>query len=263
MNKPIGVFDSGVGGLTVVKELIRRLKNEEIVYFGDTARLPYGSKSKETVIKFSLENLLFLLKRDVKLIVIACNTTSSLALGFIKKNFKIPIIDVIEPAVREAVYATKNKRIGIIGTRATIESRAYEKALRELDSSISVYAQSCPLFVPLVEEGWIEKESTLEIAREYLSSLKKRSIDTLILACTHYPLLKNIIQTIMGREVKLIDSAKQVALEVKRMLFQERIQGRKDNPRYHFFVSDEPKRFQELAKKFLGFNPSSVRKINV
>jgi len=199
MDKPIGVFDSGIGGLTVVKEIIKLLPYENLVYFGDTARVPYGIKSKETIIKFSLENTLFLLQQDVKVIVVACNTSSSLALPIIRRHFKIPIIGVIMPGAKEAVYATKNKKIGVLGTRATINSNAYEEEIKRLDSGMHVYSQACPMFVPLVEEGWINDSITTKVAEKYLGLMRAKGVDTVILGCTHYPLLKSKIQEVMGK----------------------------------------------------------------
>jgi glutamate racemase len=259
--KAIGVFDSGVGGLTVAKELIRQLPNEDIIYFGDTARVPYGIKSKETVIRFSIENILFLLKQDVKLICIACNTVSSVALSVIKNHFRVPIVGVITPGVREAVYATQNKRIGVIGTRATINSRAYEKEINQLDSKIKVFSQSCPLFVPFVEEGYLKGKVVLEIAEYYLKGLKAAGVDTVILGCTHYPLLKPVIKEVLGRRVTLIDSAKQVAMEVKKILSNEDLLcGEKRSGKQQFYVSDNPEWFNGLANRFLGRSARNVSK---
>jgi len=262
MNKPIGIFDSGIGGLTVVKEVVKLLPYENIVYFGDTARVPYGIKSKETIIKFSLENTLFLLQKDVKMIVVACNTSSSLALPIIRKHFKIPILGVIMPGAKEAVYATKNGKIGVIGTRATINSRAYEEEIKRLDHSIKVYSQSCPMFVPIVEEGWINDGIAGKVAEKYLLPLKDKGIDTLILGCTHYPLLKRKIQQIVGAGVKLIDSAQQVAVEVKQVLSQEGIlNNNRLKPSREYFVSDEVAIFKNVAKMFLGSDLKEVRKV--
>ena len=258
--KAIGVFDSGVGGLTVVKELIRQLPSEDIVYFGDTARVPYGIKSKETVIRFSIENILFLLKHEVKLICVACNTASSLALPVIKNHFKAPIIGVISPGVREAVYATQNKRIGVIGTKGTIKSRAYVQEIKRLDSSVKVTAAACPLFVPLVEEGWLKGDVVLEVAKSYLKPLKDAGVDTVILGCTHYPLLKSIIKEILGKKVKLIDSAKQAALEIKNILTAEGMLKAGRRGKHRFFVSDNPEWFRELAERFLGEPVRNVKK---
>lgn len=260
--RPIGVFDSGVGGLTVARELVRQLPNENIVYFGDTARVPYGIKSKETVIRFSIENILFLLKHDVKLICVACNTVSSFALPSIKHHFKVPIVGVISPGVREAVYATQNKRIGVIGTKGTVKSRAYEIEIKQLDPKVKVTAVSCPLFVPFVEEGWLSGEVVEDVARTYLKPLKEAKVDTIILGCTHYPLLKPVIKKIMGNGVTLIDSAKQVAIEVKKILAAENLLNRKGRGSQRFFVSDNPEWFSELAERFLGRPVKNVKKVN-
>ncbi len=262
MSKPIGVFDSGVGGLTVVKELIRQLPHEDIIYFGDTARVPYGIKSKETVIRFSIENILFLLKQDVKLICIACNTVSSVALPVIKNHFKVPIVGVLSPGVREAVYATQNKRIGVIGTRGTIKSRAYEYEIKHLSPQAQVTAAECPLFVPFAEEGFLDGSAVLEVARGYLKPLKKAGVDTVILGCTHYPLLKPIIRKVLGEKVTLIDSAKQVAIEVKEILASEGILNKTGKGKCRLYVSDNPEWFSGLAKRFLGKNIKDVKKVN-
>jgi glutamate racemase len=260
--QPIGVFDSGVGGLTVVRELIRQLPGEDIIYFGDTARVPYGIKSKETVIRFSIENILFLLKQDVKLICVACNTVSSLALPVIKHHFKVPIVGVIGPGVREAVYATQNKRIGVIGTRGTIKSRTYENEISHLDSQIQVTAVACPLFVPFVEEGWLDGDVVLNVARTYLKPLADGKVDTVILGCTHYPLLKPVIRKVLGEQVKLIDSAKQVAIEVKKILSADSMLNKRRKGRHEFYVSDNPEWFNSLAKRFLGQKIKDARKVN-
>ena len=259
--KSIGVFDSGVGGLTVVKELIRQLPNEDIVYFGDTARVPYGIKSKETVIRFSIENILFLLKNEVKLICVACNTVSSFALPVIKRYFKVPIVGVISPGVREAVYATRNKRIGVIGTKGTIKSRAYETEIKQLDPSVKVTATACPLFVPFVEEGCLSGSAVREIAENYLKPLKSAKVDTLILGCTHYPLLKGMIKQVMGKNVTLIDSAEQVSIEVNRILAAEGLLNKAGRGNQHFYVSDNPEWFSSLAKTFLGRPIKNVKRV--
>ncbi len=260
--KSIGVFDSGVGGLTVVKELIRQLPCENIVYFGDTARVPYGIKSKETVIRFSIENILFLLKQDVKLICVACNTVSSFALPVIKSHFRVPIVGVITPGVREAVYATQNKRIGVIGTRGTIKSRAYENEIKHLDGKIKVTAVACPLFVPFVEEGWTKGRVVFDVARIYLKPLKQAGVDTVILGCTHYPLLKPVIKEVLGKSVTLIDSAKQVAIEVKKILAAENLLNNNRGAKHKFYVSDNPEWFNSIAGRFLGSPIQKVEKVN-
>ncbi|MDI6758384.1 MAG: glutamate racemase [Candidatus Omnitrophota bacterium] len=259
--KPIGVFDSGVGGLTVVKELINQLPYEDIIYFGDTARVPYGIKSKETVIRFSIENILFLLKQDVKLVCVACNTASSQAIPAIRNHFRIPIIGVISPGVREAVYATQNKRIGIIGTKGTIKSCAYELEIKQLDPKIRVTVAACPLFVPFVEEGWLRGEVVRTVASLYLKPLKDAKVDTIILGCTHYPLLKPLIRQVMGDNITLIDSAKQVAVEIKKILAVEGTLNKGRKGKQKFYVSDNPEWFSNLAKRFLGRPIKDAKKV--
>ncbi|MGE5280176.1 MAG: glutamate racemase [Deltaproteobacteria bacterium] len=262
-NKPIGVFDSGIGGLTVVKEIARLLPRERIVYFGDTARVPYGVKSKETIVKFSIENTLFLLQKDVKMIVVACNTSSSLALPEIRRHFKVPMMGVIGPGAKEAVYATKSGRVGVIGTRATVNSGAYEAEIRRLDPSVKVFAEACPMFVPIVEEGWVGDPVAGKVAERYLAPMKARQIDTLILGCTHYPLLKPLIHRIMGPGVRLIDSAQQVAAEVRQVLVQEGILCRRNGrTRHEYYVSDEVAIFANVAKRFLGRELTGVRRMS-
>ena len=250
---PIGVFDSGLGGLTVVKELMRQLPDEDIVYLGDTARVPYGVKSRETIIRFSKENVQVLLKSHVKMIVVACNSSSSYALNDLRQQFDVPIVGVIGPGARGAMKATKNLRVGVIATPATINSGQYEKEIHTGNPKIKVFSQACPLFVPLVEEGWISKKVTFEIAQEYLEPLKKAGVDTLILGCTHYPLLREVLQTVMGSDVTLIDSAKEVALEVKEVLSQKELnQKPQRTPAYQFFTTDRPQQFEKMMNNFLG-----------
>lgn len=251
----IGIFDSGVGGLTVVREIFKILPEYQIVYFGDTAHLPYGTKSKEAIERYSLASLQFLLNQGAKVIVIACHTASALATDTLKKKFpKISIFDVVEPGIRQALGITKNKKIGIIGTSATIRSKSHEKALLALNQEIEVTSKACPLFVPLVEEGWLKRPETKKIARYYLRPLKLKQIDTLILACTHYPLLYDIISGYMGQRVKLIDPAHEVAKELKEFFDQHKniaqtlIKGKN----HKFFVSDVPYKFKELSKRCLG-----------
>jgi len=257
----IGVFDSGLGGLTVVKELMRQLPEEHIVYFGDTARVPYGTKSKESVVRFSRENVAFLLTKKVKMIVVACNTSSSLAMPTLRKNFTVPIVSVITPGAKKAVEVSRNKRIGVIATPATINSQSYTRNLKKFDPAVRVSTQACPLFVPLVEEGWYDSAITRDIARWYLGEIKNSGIDTLILGCTHYPLLKSVIQNVMGGRVTLIDSAQEVALEVKKLLREENMRRLpKMKTTYSFWVSDEPKHFRQLAKRFLGFDIKNVKR---
>jgi len=250
--RPIGIFDSGVGGLTVVDQMQKILPGEDIVYFGDTARVPYGTKSKETVTRFSVENVEFLMTHDVKLVIVACNTASSLALDFLKRCFRVPIIGVIEPGARNAVSSTRNGKIGVVGTQATVSSGAYEKAINKISSGNKVIAKSCPLFVPLVEEGWLDTDVTHRVADIYLKSFKASGIDTLILGCTHYPLLKDVVGRVIGKKVLLIDSAKEVAKEAKTVLSANALLNRHErNARYKFFSSDEPARFVKIGEKFL------------
>lgn len=260
-NNPIGVFDSGVGGLTVVKELMRQLPDEHIVYFGDTARVPYGTKSKESIIRFSTENVSFLLKHKVKIVVVACNTSSSVALSVLQRLFSLPIVGVIAPGARKAARVTKNKKVGVIATPATINSQAYADYIQLFNPSAKVLSRACPLFVPLAEEGWFDKKVTLEVAREYLYPLIKAGIDTLILGCTHYPLLKPALQKVMGKKVTLVDSAKEVAFEVKELLKDKGLSRRaKGKPQHSFFVSDQPQHFLKVARRFLGYDIKNVRK---
>ena len=261
--QPIGVFDSGIGGLTVVKALREELPSESIIYFGDTARVPYGTKSKSTIVKFSLENVEFLLRYGVKCIVIACNTSSSWALPTLRKYFKVPIIGVIRPGAVAAVRHTRNKRVGVIGTTATIHSRAYETAIQRLDPTIKVFSQHCPLFVPLVEEGWLNGSICREIASRYLEPLGRQRIDTLIMGCTHYPLLAGTIQQSLGPEVTLVDSAKQTTYEVRGVLMgMDALKDGGSRPRYRFFVTDEPDHFDMLGRRFLGKAIGSIERVN-
>lgn len=262
MNLPIGVFDSGIGGLTVVDELIKILPNEGIVYFGDTARVPYGNKSQETIKKFASQIVNFLIKKNVKLIVVACNTVSSNALDWLNEKYKIPIIGVIKPGVKKAYKSTKNKNIGIIGTKATIESRAYVYEIKKIDPTIKVYSKSCPLLVPLIEERSDSELRKLAI-ENYLKELKQKNVDTLILGCTHYPIIKKEIQDVMGNNVNIIDSASTVANEVKNILKKEGLENSENNrPEHQFFFSDIPRKFRQLTKKFIHY-PISYTKISI
>ena len=261
--QPIGVFDSGIGGLTVVKALIEELPGEPIVYFGDTARVPYGTKSKSTIVRFSLENVEFLLRYGVKCIVIACNTSSSWALPTLRKYFKVPIVGVIRPGALAAVRATKRKRVGVIGTSATIASGAYETAITRIDPDITVFSASCPLFVPLVEEGWLDGAICRAVVEQYLEPLKRQDIDTLILGCTHYPLLAATIQQVLGEGVTLVDSARQTAVEVRGLLMgTDALVQRNGLPRYRFFVTDEATHFNRVGHRFLSQVTGSVERVN-
>jgi glutamate racemase len=258
----IGIFDSGFGGLTVAKEIIKALPHENIIYFGDTARVPYGNKSKKVVTKFSKENTEFLLKFNIKAVVVACNTSCSLSIDFLRKKYKIPIIGVVEPAINKAASNTRNFKVGVIGTTSTIKSNSYIKKLKKKNPQIAVYVKDCPLFVPLVEENWTTGPITLSIAHKYLNFLKKKKIDTLILGCTHYPLLINTIQKVMGGRVSLINSAKEVAQDLKIILEKNNIFNRqKSRGKIRFFVSDEPERFKKLGANFLNSPIENVRKV--
>ena len=252
--KPIGIFDSGIGGLTVVREISRQLPHENILYFGDTARVPYGSKSPEVVQTFARQDASFLYDKGVKSIIIACNTASAEAYDILKNELDIPVIGVINPGAKAAAESSKNGMIGVIGTYGTISSGAYTKALHGIDESIKVTAAACPLFVPLVEEGWETESVTREIAEEYLSPLIEGGIDTLILGCTHYPILKPVLQEIVGDEIILVDSAEATAAELKQILNEKGLgKSSKDNADNHsFYVSDFPFKFKETAERFLG-----------
>jgi glutamate racemase len=259
--KPIGVFDSGIGGLTVVRALTRHLPHENIVYFGDTARVPYGSKSPQTVREYAARDTDFLMSHDVKMIVVACNTVSSVALDVVQKHANVPVVGVIVPGAKAAVEATRAKRVGVIGTVGTIASNAYTNALHLLDASITVVAQPCPLFVPLAEEGWIDHKATELIAKEYLFPMKLQKIDTLVLGCTHYPILKQAIAAVFGDGVRLIDSGEAVAEEVDRILEERGLRNpSKHKANVQLFVSDIPHKFAEVGERFLGHTLGKVRR---
>jgi glutamate racemase len=261
---PIGVFDSGIGGLTVVAEITRQLPNEEIVYFGDTARLPYGPKSSETVTQFAIQDAEFLLRHGVKNIVVACNTASAIAMDALRDKYDVPVIGVIEPGALAAVSSTLTGKIGVIGTEGTIASGAYKRAIKRMDRDIEVMETSCPLFVPLAEEGWTDREVTLVIAHEYLTPLRDAGVDVVVLGCTHYPILKNTIGKVFGPSVRLIDSAEETAKEVGERLDSLALR-RTDSrlPAHRFFVSDVPHRFREQAERFLGAPLGEVSLITV
>lgn len=265
-NAPVGVFDSGIGGLTVAREIMRNLPSEKIVYFGDTARLPYGSKSKETIIRYSRQIIHFLQEQQVKAIVVACNTASAFALDAVRDELDIPIIGVIEPGARVAAEATKNKRVGIIGTIGTVDSGIHADFLKMLDPEITVIAKACPLFVPLVEEGWLHDSVTLEVADRYLKEFKEKQADTLILGCTHYPLLRSTIRTVMGEGVRLVNPAYETALELLRLLKEKDLlstgSGQEEFP-YRFYVSDLADKFKDFANSILPYDVEMTQKINI
>ncbi|MBP7230829.1 MAG: glutamate racemase [Syntrophaceae bacterium] len=252
-SRPIGVFDSGIGGLTVVRALMERLPFENIVYFGDTARVPYGIKSVETINRYAMQITEYLLKRDVKLLIVACNTMAAVAYQAIRDFSSVPVLEVIEASAKIAVSETKSKTIGVIGTPATINSNAYARAIHLLDRDAKVFSQACPLFVPLVEEGWFDHTATRLVAEEYLKPVMAEHIDTLVLGCTHYPLLKPLFQNITGPDVRLIDSAEAMAEIAADLIHRENFGNEsRRSPEYLFCVSDVPHRFQTIGERFLG-----------
>ena len=261
---PIGLFDSGVGGLTVLREVARQLPQESTVYFGDTARVPYGSKSRDVISRFSLEIAQFLLQEKVKMIVVACNTASAFALASLRARFDVPMIGVIEPGAQAALSMTKSGRVGVIGTEGTIESQAYSEAIHRLKADIQVFGQACPLIVPLVEEGWLEKPIALEIVKEYLVPLLANQIDTLVLGCTHYPLLKDLLTSVSGPDVHLIDSAEETARTVGRQLKELHLEAPAGAPVLRrFFVSDAPEKFEKVGQRFLGRAIPGVKRVDI
>lgn len=260
--RPIGIFDSGLGGLTVMAEIRKLLPGEDIIYFGDTAHVPYGSKSKEVVTGYSQDISRFLIGRKVKMIVVACNTASAYALQALKNKLKVPVIGVIEPGAKAALTVTLKRRIGVIGTEGTIKSSSYSKALRRLDPKARVFPKACPLFVPLVEEGWLKHSVTNQIAKEYISPLIKKGIDTLVLGCTHYPLIKSVIGKTAGKGIALIDSAAATAVEVSGTLKNMGIENKNScGGKCSFFVSDAPEKFRKQGQKFMGQVINSVKKV--
>ena len=259
--KPIGVFDSGIGGLTVVRALMKRLPHENIVYFGDTARVPYGPKSPQVVREYAAQDTDFLVKHNVKMIVVACNTVSSVALEVVQKHSKVPVVGVIVPGAKAAVESTKKKRIGVIGTIGTINSNAYANAIRLFDGTATIIGQACPLFVPLAEEGLIDHKATEIIAREYLFPLKLKKIDTLVLGCTHYPILEKTIRSVFDEGITLIDSGEATAGEVERVLNEnDMLNPSSLKANIQFFVSDIPYKFTEIGERFLGQKLGRVRR---
>lgn len=263
---PIGVFDSGVGGLTVAREIMRNLPKEDIVYFGDTARVPYGSKSKDNIIRYSRQIIHFLQTKGVKAIVIACNTASALALDTVKDEFDIPIIGVVEPGARAALAVTENKKIGVIGTEATVRSSMYEKIMEGINPEVSVIAKACPLFVPLVEEGFKKHQVTDEIIDYYLADLKKSDIDALILGCTHYPLLRSKIREYVGEKITLVNPAYETAMDLKRILKEMDMENpdiEGDHGSYSFYVSDAADKFKQFANSILPYDIETTKQINI
>jgi glutamate racemase len=279
--QPIGIFDSGIGGLTVVKEIINILPNEDIVYLGDTARVPYGNKSKDTIIKYSIQNTKFLLKHKIKLLVVACNTSSSYSLSILKKKFKnLPIIGVVIPGAKAACEKTKSGKVGVIGTKATIKSNSYIKAIKKFSKNVDVYAKATPLFVPLIEEGWIDeiyenskytykqrinhRNIIKRVAVEYLKPLKKKNIDVLVLGCTHYPAIKGILKDIMGKKVEIVDSAVETAKSVKEILVRNNLVNPKNKRgKLKFLVTDDPQSFKLIGSLLLNKKIKNVYKIEL
>jgi len=262
MQKAIGIFDSGIGGLTVLKEIVATLPQENIIYLGDTARVPYGIRSPETVTRYSFENTNFLLEQEIKMLVVACNTASAISLEAVKKEYPLPVIGVLEPGARAAVAATRTRKVGVIGTEATIGSGAYEKAIKRLSPDIEVHSLACPLFVSLAEEGWTDNDVAELVAGKYLAPLRDRGIDTLVLGCTHYPLLKTVIGRAVGPGMTLIDSATETAKEVADVLKKLKWKGQGEGLR-KYYVTDSPSRFEKIGKRFLGDSSLRAEQVKV
>ncbi len=275
-NQPIGIFDSGVGGLTVYRALHKQLPNERFVYLGDTARVPYGTKSLATVERYAIENAQFLATRGIKLLVVACNTASALALPKIREQIGIETIGVIEPGAEKAVALTRNKsnpRIGVIATEATVQSRAYSEAIKKAAPNAEIVETACPLFVSLAEEGWTDEPETVSIARKYLEKTIEKNVDALVLGCTHYPILRDVIQTTVGKNVMLVDSGEACAEAVERLLNEKNLANDKPLQRMekrtlcddldHFYVTDAADRFARVAERFLGAKPAKLEAIEV
>jgi glutamate racemase len=263
MKNPIGIFDSGIGGLTVVKELMKILPDEQLIYFGDTARIPYGSKSKRLIEQYAMEDARFLLQFDIKLLVVACNSASSMALPVLERCLDIPVVGVVKPGAEGAVTHTRNRKIGVIGTMATVNSNSYEWEIKNLLPSVTVIGKPCPLLVPLVEEGWLDSEITNLTLKAYLEELIDAEVDTIILGCTHYPLLEDAIKKIVGNKVCLIDSGRETARVVRQVLSEMGIQATaKKKSQNRFYVSDIPLKFEEIGSRFLGQRLENVERID-
>lgn len=263
---PVGVFDSGVGGLTVAREIMRQLPNENLVYFGDTARVPYGSKSRDNIIRYSRQIIHFLKTKGVKAIVLACNTASALALDVVREESDIPIIGVVEPGARAALQITQTKKIGVIGTEATVQSAMYGKIIKGLDPTVSVIGKACPLFVPLVEEGFAKHKVTEEIIDYYLASMKESDIDSLILGCTHYPLLRSRIRAYLGDKIQLVNPAYETAMDLKYILKESGMEnaGKEgEHATYSFYVSDAADKFKQFANSILPYDIETTQQINI
>ncbi len=262
--RAIGIFDSGVGGLTVLKEIIKSIPQEDTVYLGDTARLPYGTKSPETVTRYALQIASFLATRDIKLLVVACNTASAVSLHMLKAHLPIPIVGVIEPGARRAASVTRTGKVGVIGTEGTIKSSAYAKAIKRINPEIQVVTRACPLFVPLAEEGWVDNEVAKLTARIYLQGLSEEGVDTLVLGCTHYPLLKGIISEVMGESVTLVDSAEETACTVTEILQNgASLRSSSEKGNHHYFVTDVPAGFIRIGSRFVGGDLGDVHQVDL
>lgn len=262
-DRAIGIFDSGIGGLTVLRALHKLLPDESLIYLGDTGRTPYGNKSPDVVQRYSVENTEFLVEKNVKLLVVACNTASAVALDTLQERFDaLPVVGVIEPGAAAAAAATRNRKVGVIGTEATIRSGEYTRALRRRRSDLEIYTRACPLFVPLAEEGWVDNPVAQQAADAYLGSLTRSGIDTLILGCTHYPLLRGVIRSAMGRGVRLIDSGVATAAAVREVLAARGLLRRARAGHASFFVTDAPERFVKVGARFLGAQVDSAVQID-
>jgi glutamate racemase len=257
----IGIFDSGVGGLTVAHQLMQALPREHLIYFGDTARYPYGTKSAETVRSYAAENSEFLADKGIKMLVVACNSAAAVALEDLRERFDFPVIGVVEPGAVAAVRQTRNRKVGVIGTDATIASGAYTRALRSRQPELEIYTRACPLFVPLAEEGWVDNDIARAVAKTYLTGLKRSRIDTLVLGCTHYPLLAGVIAAVMGRGVTLVDSARTTSESVRDTLRSNGLARRSGSGSVTFFVSDVPERFVKVGTRFMGQKVESAVRI--
>jgi glutamate racemase len=264
--RPLGVFDSGIGGLTVARELLRQLPGERLVYLGDTARTPYGNKTPQTLVRFALEVGQFLKHKGVKMLVVACNSSSAYSLPALRKSLGIPVVGVIEAGARSAVGRSKGQRVGVIGTRATVRSGAYQKAIHALEPGARVIAEACPLFVPIVEEGWAGHALARQAAEEYLLPLKRKGVKSLVLGCTHYPLLKPVIARVLGKDIALVDSARETAREVKELLQSSGLASSRESVPFdghQFFVTDLPDQFSVLGRRFLGRPLKRLRQVRL
>lgn len=257
----IGMFDSGVGGMTVFKEVKELLPHEHIIYFGDTARVPYGNKSPRMVTKYALESALFLLTKGIKLLIIACNTSSAFALQILQRRMPVPVIGVISPGATEAVRHTKSGRVGVIGTRTTIKSMAYERSIRKLNADMEVFSRACPLFVPIVEEGLEHDEIARLIAEKYLGDLRETGIDVLVMGCTHYPVLEDVIRQTMGSGVEIVHSGKETAKEAFKILEERDLFNKRGRGKYEYFVTDSPESFREIGGRIVGEELTRVKSL--